>query len=123
MKSIREYINILESIEQGLKESSADKTAAGITAAFSDFGSGIADAAIIKAAVYALQGRYEEADNWIYQSIKTATPEVQDKIKQQLRKMKLKDPYVDPNKDPEIQEYLRDKFVPWLKNTVAQNLK
>jgi hypothetical protein len=74
---------------------------------------------LAKGISYFLQGRHQEGENWLRGKIPQAA---QDTVFGKLRTLQAQGG-VDVNKNANVQQYIDDKLVPWVKNQIQQNIK
>jgi hypothetical protein len=90
-----------------------------IHSTFQSMGDSFSDAHLAKGISYFLQGRYQEGENWLRGKIPQAA---QDTVFGKLRTLQAQGG-VDVNKNANVQQYIDDKLVPWVKNQIQQNVK
>jgi adenylate kinase family enzyme len=90
-----------------------------IHSTFQSMGDSFSDAHLAKGISYFLQGRHQEGENWLRGKIPQAA---QDTVFSKLRTLQAQGG-VDVNKNANVQQYIDDKLVPWVKNQIQQNVK
>ena len=101
--------------EQGMDESLGKQ----IHNTFQSMGDSFSDAHLAKGISYFLQGRHQEGENWLRGKIPQAA---QDTVFSKLQTLQAQGG-VDVNKNANVQQYIDDKLVPWVKNQIQQNIK
>jgi hypothetical protein len=86
---------------------------------FQSMGDSFSDAHLAKGISYFLQGRHQEGENWLRGKIPQAA---QDAVFGKLRTLQAQGG-VDVNKNANVQQYIDDKLVPWVKNQIQQHVK
>jgi len=85
---------------------------------FQSMGDSFSDAHLAKGISYFLQGRHQEGENWLRGKI----PEkAQHAVFSKLKTLQAQ-PGVDINKNPNIQKYIDDELVPWVKRQIQQGV-
>jgi hypothetical protein len=90
-----------------------------IHSTFQSMGDSFSDAHLAKGISYFLQGRHQEGENWLRGKIPQAA---QDAVFSKLRTLQAQGG-VDVNKNANVQQYIDDKLVPWVKNQIQQHVK
>lgn len=90
-----------------------------IHSTFQSMGDSFSDAHLAKGISYFLQGRHQEGENWLRGKIPQAA---QDAVFGKLRTLQAQGG-VDVNKNANVQQYIDDKLVPWVKNQIQQHVK
>jgi hypothetical protein len=102
--------NRLQGVAEGLGKQ--------IHGTFQSMGDSFSDAHLAKGISYFLRGRHQEGENWLRGKI----PEkAQHAVFSKLKTLQAQ-PGVDINKNPDIQKYIDDELVPWVKRQIQQGV-
>ena len=101
--------------EQGVSETLGKQ----IHSTFQSMGDSFSDAHLAKGISYFLQGRHQEGENWLRGKIPA---EAQAAVFGKLRTLQAQGG-VDVNKNANVQQYIDDKLVPWVKNQIQASVK
>lgn len=114
--------NKLQALHQELKKRDiqgvAEDLGKQIHGIFQSMGDSYSDAHLAKGISYFLQGRHQEGENWLRGKI----PEkAQHAVFSKLKTLQAQSG-LDVNKNPNIQKYIDDKLVPWVKSQIQQGV-
>lgn len=98
-------------------------TGSQLTGAFNSMASGFSDGKLAKAIVYFMQGRHQEGRQFISTALMNVDRTVADKIISQLESLPKLKQGIDPNTDKASQDYINNKVIPWIKNTIQNSAK